>query len=74
MHKIDGLKHDAIVDLTNNVLDDIFIDDTNHPVIRELPTKDQKDITEIDEEIFQEKKKGVNLFSKNENKHMFRLL
>jgi len=71
-HKVVN-KEDELIDITNNVIDDIFLND-EHKCIKDLDPKEQKDITEIDEEIFQEKKKGINLFSKKQNKHMFRLL
>jgi len=39
-----------------------------------MDPKEQKDIRDIDDEIFQEKKKGQNIFGKKSNKYMFRLL
>ena len=42
-HKVET-KEDELIDITNNVIDDIFLND-EHKCIKDLDPKEQKDIT-----------------------------
>ena len=49
--KKDGLVHEEVIDTTNNVIDDLFLN-SDHCLIKNIDKVEQKDIKDIDEEIY----------------------